>query len=165
MRSVRPTLRIARSSLLQSRSHNIPPSLRLVPRPSIFPARPILPATNTTQRFYSTEPDPKEQPKEGGEQQQQKNNKKKGGKSEEEEDPKKHFREDTGPPPDPNKSPFQVFVDTFKSELSKSQELQESVKALQDESGKLGDSEALRRAKEAYAKARVITPQLNQPLS
>jgi import inner membrane translocase subunit TIM44 len=48
-----------------------------------------------------------------------------------------------------------VFVDTFKSELSKSRELQETVKALQDESGKIGDSEALRRAKEAYAKARV----------
>ena len=46
-------------------------------------------------------------------------------------------------------------MDTFKSELSKSRELQETVKALQDESGKIGDSEALRRAKEAYAKARV----------
>src|SRR5579859_1686615 len=70
-------------------------------------------------------------------------------------DPKKQYKEDTSPPPDPNKSPFQVFVDTFKSELSKSRELQESVKALQDESGRLGDSEALRRAKEAYTKAKV----------
>jgi hypothetical protein len=76
-------------------------------------------------------------------------------KTNEKEDPKTHYKEDTSPPPDSNKSPFQVFVDTFKSELSKSQELQESVKALQDESGKIGDSEALRRAKEAYAKARV----------
>ena len=51
-------------------------------------------------------------------------------------------------------------MDTFKSELAKSRELQETVKALQDESGKIGDSEALRRAKEAYAKARVPSIQV-----
>jgi hypothetical protein len=106
-------------------------SVYISPRPSIL-SRP------GAARFYSNRPDPKNSEEEG-----------------EKEDPKKHYKEDTGPPPDPNKSPFQVFVDTFKSELSKSQELQESVKALQDESGKIGDSEALRRAKEAYAKARV----------
>jgi len=52
------------------------------------------------------------------------------------------------------KSPFQVFVDTFKQELKKSQEFQESVKALQDEGGKIGESEAFRRAKGAYSKAK-----------
>lgn len=139
MRSIRPTLRF--THLLRQQSS---PFYGLTPRPSIFPARPV------TRRFYSDQPRPsessktQENPQEEGKAQQ--DNK---------EDPKKHYKEDTSPPPDPNKTPFQVFVDTFKSELSKSRELQESVKALQDESGKIGDSEALRRAKEAYAKARV----------
>jgi hypothetical protein len=108
--------------------------------------RPILRSTVSPRRLYSTEQKAKEEPKEES-------------KTEEEQEQKKYHREDTSgrPPPDPNKSPFQVFVDTFKSELAKSQELQETVKALQDESGRIGDSEALRRAKEAYSKARVDT--------
>lgn len=48
------------------------------------------------------------------------------------------------------KSPFHVFIDTFKSELEKSKEFQESIKALQDKSGKLGESEAYKKAVEAY---------------
>jgi hypothetical protein len=120
--------------------HQPPSTLHIPPRPSIFPSRPIV-----SRRYYAAEP----------RQEPPKNKQEQRAESEEKEDPKKHYKEDTGPPPDPNKSPFQVFVDTFKSELSKSRELQETVKALQDESGKIGDSEALRRAKEAYAKARV----------
>ena len=139
MRSIRPTLRFTRI-LRQHRS----PFPALTPRPSIFPAHPV------SRRCYSDQPRPSESSK-------SQENPQEGDKTQQEnkEDPKKHYKEDTSPPPDPNKSPFQVFVDTFKSELSKSRELQESVKALQDESGKIGDSEALRRAKEAYAKARV----------
>ncbi|OLL25213.1 Mitochondrial import inner membrane translocase subunit tim44 [Neolecta irregularis DAH-3] len=53
-----------------------------------------------------------------------------------------------------HKSPARVFVDTFKAELRKSKELQHTIKALQDESGRLGDSDALRKAKDAYSKAR-----------
>jgi hypothetical protein len=136
MRSLRPTLRLTRTTLL----HQPPSTLHIPPRPSIFPSRPIV-----SRRYYAAEP----------RQEPPKNKQEQRAESEEKEDPKKHYKEDTGAPPDPNKSPFQVFVDTFKSELSKSRELQETVKALQDESGKIGDSEALRRAKEAYAKARV----------
>ena len=136
MRSLRPAIRLARSI---SR-HQTSSVLHIPPRPSIFPSRPIV-----SRRFYAAEP--KQDPPKNEQEQSTKDGDK--------EDPKKHYKEDTGPPPDPNKSPFQVFVDTFKSELSKSRELQETVKALQDESGKIGDSEALRRAKEAYAKARV----------
>jgi hypothetical protein len=137
MRSLRPTLRLTRMTLrYQTRS-----TLHIPHRPSIFPSRPSI----VSRRYYTAEP--KQEPP--------KNEQEHKAESEEKEDPKKHYKEDTGPPPDPNKSPFQVFVDTFKSELSKSRELQETVKALQDESGKIGDSEALRRAKEAYAKARV----------
>jgi hypothetical protein len=138
MRSIRPALRFTRIS-----RHQTTHPVSITPRPSIFSARPI------TSRFYSEQTRQSESKSSPKSQENPEENQK------QEEDPKKHHKEDTGPPPDPNKSPFQVFVDTFKSELSKSRELQESVKALQDESGKLGDSEALRRAKEAYAKARV----------
>ncbi|KAK9244738.1 hypothetical protein V1506DRAFT_540460 [Lipomyces tetrasporus] len=54
----------------------------------------------------------------------------------------------------PQKSPYQVFVDTFREEWSKSKELQDNIKALQDETGKMSESEAYRKAKEAYDKAR-----------
>ena len=117
-----------------------------VPRPSILFPR------STAHRWYSEQ---RQKPKPEEESQQEEKSQQQEGQEGEKEDPKKHYREDTSPPPDPNKSPFQVFVDTLKSELAKSKEFQESVKALQDESGKIGDSEALRRAKEAYAKARV----------
>ena len=51
------------------------------------------------------------------------------------------------------RSPIQVFRDTFKNEWKKSQELQDNIKTLQDASGRLGESDAYKKAKEAYAKA------------
>jgi hypothetical protein len=145
MLSLRPILRITR--ILHPRSTYL--HLQ-TPRPSILFPRTI------ANRWYSEQrqkPKPEEESQQEQQQQQQQE-----GQEGEKEDPKKHYREDTSPPPDPTKSPFQVFVDTLKSEFAKSKEFQESIKALQDESGKIGDSEALRRAKEAYAKARVCIP-------
>lgn len=51
------------------------------------------------------------------------------------------------------KSPMQVFFETFKDEVKKSNELKEDIKALQDETGRVADSEAFKKAKEAYDKA------------
>ncbi|CEP60620.1 protein translocase subunit TIM44 LALA0_S01e15126g [Lachancea lanzarotensis] len=51
------------------------------------------------------------------------------------------------------RSPLQIFRETFKQEWKKSQELQDNIKALQDASGKIGDSEAYKRAREAYVGA------------
>ncbi|SCV04406.1 LAME_0H18184g1_1 [Lachancea meyersii CBS 8951] len=48
------------------------------------------------------------------------------------------------------RSPLQIFRETFKQEWKKSQELQDNIKALQDASGKLGESEAYKKAREAY---------------
>ena len=141
MRSVRPMLRTPR--ILNRPSTYLHPP---IPRPSILFPR------SAARRWYSEQ---RQKPKPEEESQQEEKQQQQEGQEGEKEDPKKHYKEDTSPPPDPNKSPFQVFVDTLKSELAKSKEFQESVKALQDESGKIGDSEALRRAKEAYAKARV----------
>ncbi|KAI8985064.1 hypothetical protein BDB01DRAFT_788790 [Pilobolus umbonatus] len=49
-------------------------------------------------------------------------------------------------------SPFKVFIDTVKEQLNKSKE----IKNLQDESGRMNDSEALKKAREMYEKAKVI---------
>ncbi|CCE83889.1 Piso0_004485 [Millerozyma farinosa CBS 7064] len=50
-------------------------------------------------------------------------------------------------------SPLKVFFDTFRAEVKKSSELKENIKALQDETGRVADSEAFRKAKEAFDKA------------
>lgn len=57
---------------------------------------------------------------------------------------------------DPNgdKTPFQVFFDTFKTEWGKSKELQDEIKALQDETGRMSESESFKRARETLEKAR-----------
>lgn len=53
------------------------------------------------------------------------------------------------------KSPFQTFVEVLKEELKKNRELQDNVKQLQGDVEKFQDSEAMKRAKEAYERARV----------
>lgn len=52
------------------------------------------------------------------------------------------------------KTPFQVFVDTFRKELKKSKELQSDIRALQDETGRLSESTAFKRAKEALERSK-----------
>lgn len=52
-------------------------------------------------------------------------------------------------------SPFKAFVDVFREQLKKNKEIQQNIKQLQDETGKIADSDALRRAKEVYEKAKV----------
>lgn len=56
----------------------------------------------------------------------------------------------------PTKSPFQAFVDTLREELKKSQEMQENMKQLSGEAGKVQDSEAMKRMREAYERARIV---------
>jgi import inner membrane translocase subunit TIM44 len=53
------------------------------------------------------------------------------------------------------KSPFQTFVDVLRDELRKNRELQENVKQLQGDVDKFQDSEAMRKARAAYERARV----------
>jgi import inner membrane translocase subunit TIM44 len=53
------------------------------------------------------------------------------------------------------KSPFQTFVDVLRDELRKNRELQDNVKQLQGDVDKLQDSEAMKRAREVYERARV----------
>ena len=53
------------------------------------------------------------------------------------------------------KSPFQTFVDVLKDELQKNRDLQQNVKQLQGDVDKFQDSEAMKRARAAYERARV----------
>lgn len=57
---------------------------------------------------------------------------------------------------EPPKSPFQTFVQVLREELRKNRELQDNVKQLQGDVDKLQDSEALKRAREVYERARVL---------
>ena len=62
------------------------------------------------------------------------------------------FSESRDPPS--GQSPFKVFVDTFKQEWTKSKDLQDNIKALQDETGRMAESTAYKRAKDALEKAK-----------
>jgi mitochondrial import inner membrane translocase subunit TIM44 len=53
------------------------------------------------------------------------------------------------------KSPFQTFVDVLRDEIKKSRDLQDNVKQLQGDVDKFQDSEAMKKAKAAYERARV----------
>ncbi|KZP30586.1 TIM44 subunit of mitochondria import inner membrane translocase [Athelia psychrophila] len=55
------------------------------------------------------------------------------------------------------KSPFQTFVDVLRDELQKNRELQDNVKQLQGDVDKLQDSEALKKARAMYERARLTT--------
>lgn len=61
-------------------------------------------------------------------------------------------------------SVFKAFIDTIKDQVKKNQDLQQGVKSLQDESGKVYDSEALKKARDLYEKAKVMitTPQFGK---
>ncbi|KAF8141604.1 hypothetical protein EV363DRAFT_1308563 [Boletus edulis] len=55
------------------------------------------------------------------------------------------------------KSPFQTFVEVLREELRKNRELQDNVKQLQGDVDKLQDSEALKRARDVYERARLTS--------
>ncbi|KAG8782109.1 protein translocase subunit [Serendipita sp. 401] len=55
------------------------------------------------------------------------------------------------------KSPFQTFVDVLKEELQKNRQLQDNVRQLQGDVDKLQDSEAMKRAKDMYERARLTS--------
>ena len=63
---------------------------------------------------------------------------------------------------EPPKSPFQTFVEVLREELRKNRELQDNVKQLQGDVDKLQDSEALKRARDVYERARVRILSLNR---
>lgn len=59
--------------------------------------------------------------------------------------------EASGPP----QSPFKVFAQVLKEEISKNKAWQENVKTLQGDVDKLADTQAMKRARDMYERARV----------
>jgi import inner membrane translocase subunit TIM44 len=58
----------------------------------------------------------------------------------------------------PPQSPFKVFAQVLKEEISKNKAWQDNVKQLQGDVDKLADSQAMKRAREVYERARVCPP-------
>lgn len=81
----------------------------------------------------------------GEQQQENTSNKKEGSKKKEEEPPP--------PPPHGDKTPWQVFTETLKTEFQKSNEWSESTKALASSAHQFTESESVKRARAAYSAA------------
>lgn len=58
----------------------------------------------------------------------------------------------------PPQSPFKVFAQVLKEEISKNKAWQDNVKQLQGDVDKLADSQAMKKAREVYERARVSSP-------
>ena len=71
-----------------------------------------------------------------------------------EEEPKK--QEDKKQQTFDGKTPLQIFRETFQQEWKASEELQSNIKQLQDAQGKISESEALKKAREATARSTSI---------
>ncbi|SPO04018.1 related to mitochondrial import protein MPI1 precursor [Cephalotrichum gorgonifer] len=71
---------------------------------------------------------------------------------EKEEGKSKKEEEHVPPPPHGDKTPWEVFRDTFKSEMDSSKEWNESTKALTSSANQFAESESVRKAREAYGK-------------
>lgn len=98
-------------------------------------------------RFNQTkagEQETKEDPKRDDREQESKESR------EEKEEPKEKEAPPPPPPPHGDKSPFAVFYETIQMELKKSQEWQESTKAIADSAQQFTESPAVRKAREAY---------------
>lgn len=72
-----------------------------------------------------------------------------------EKDDKKKTKEEPSPPPPPHgdKSPWQVFTETLKSEFQASKEWNESTKALASSAHQFTENESVKRARAAYSAA------------
>jgi import inner membrane translocase subunit TIM44 len=89
------------------------------------------------------------QGQEGQQQQQQKSQKE---QEKEKARQKRKEEEELNAPP---QSPFKVFAQVLKEEISKNKAWQDNVKQLQGDVDKLADSQAMKRAREVYERARV----------
>lgn len=72
------------------------------------------------------------------------------GEGESKEEPKKDNKDAPPPPPHGDKTPFQVFMETWKTEIKASKEWNESTKQLAGEVQEFRDSEGLKKASAAY---------------
>lgn len=116
----------------------------IAPRPAILHPTTIRPISTTPRWLNEQQQGP----------QQQTNEKQKQKQKERE---KRAQEEESNAPP---QSPFKVFAQVLKEEISKNKAWQDNVKQLQGDVDKLADSQAMKKAREVYERARVSPPPL-----
>lgn len=129
------------------KARSLPPS-RLTLLPPISRPIPQIRHLSSTIPLRQAQADPKSAP--GSES---------GPSPEKESEGKKAGGKKKAPTPEENsgpvRSPFAVFAEVLKEEISKNKAWQENVKTLQGDVDKMADSAAMQRARELYERARV----------
>lgn len=113
-------------------------------RPSYFEGASTAPPEDPLNENYEDPSSKKSSESEGKEQSSEKGEK---------DDNKKKKEEAPPPPPHGDKSPWQVFTDTLKSEFQASKEWNESTKALASSAHQFTENESVKRARAAYSAA------------
>ncbi|GAA6003675.1 hypothetical protein JCM10207_003541 [Rhodosporidiobolus poonsookiae] len=125
-----------------SAAHQAARAARFTPQPR--------PVASTSSRLFSTAPRLAQQ-----QQQQQQQEQTEGKEGEDKKDSKKKQQAQEEDTTVEGRSPFAAFVEVLREEVRKNREWQDSVKQLGGEVSKVQDSEAMRRAKEVYERARL----------
>lgn len=133
----------------QAASATLRAARRTTPTPRAFAQRPLASTSAAPLRSFSNTPLRRQQPQQEG-------------KEETKEEPKQDKKDDKKKQEDDStvegRSPFAAFVEVLRDEVRKNREWQDSVKQLGGEVSKVQDSEAMKRAKEVYERARVRSP-------
>ena len=146
LRRASETTSILRSSLRSDSQQYAPPQLSLLVRSLHASAR------------RSQQPQPKEEVRDPPRPEEPEQKASEGEKAEEKaenakeegtEDGKDKKKDDTAPPPHGDKTPWQVFTETLRSEFKASQEWNDSTKQLAGRVQTFSESEGVRRAREA----------------
>lgn len=119
----------------------------VAPRPVVLRTAALRPIS-TSPRWLNEQ----SQQQQGSNQQQQSSEERQKQKQKERE--KRAQEEESNAPP---QSPFKVFAQVLKEEISKNKAWQDNVKQLQGDVDKLADSQAMKKAREVYERARVRT--------
>ena len=118
-------------------------------RPSSLPSYRPRPSTSSTRPFSSTRFHLQQT------QQESKSDSQKEGEQPKDDSKQKKQQPEENDTTVAGRSPFAAFVEVLREEVRKNREWQDSVKQLGGEVSKVQDSEAMKRAKEAYERARV----------
>jgi import inner membrane translocase subunit TIM44 len=132
-------------TMKQAASATLRAARRTPPTSRVFTQRPIA-STSASLRSFSSSPLSRQQ------QQQETKEEPKEDTKDKKDEKKKPQEEDSTVE---GRSPFAAFVEVLRDEVRKNREWQDSVKQLGGEVSKVQDSEAMKRAKEVYERARV----------
>lgn len=116
----------------------------VAPRPAVLRATALRPIS-TSPRWLNEQSQQQ--------QQQQQTNQEREKQKQKEREQRAREEENNAPP----QSPFKVFAQVLKEEISKNKAWQDNVKQLQGDVDKLADSQAMKKAREVYERARVST--------